>query len=131
MASISITVEQKNLLFRRIRSHRVLRGIGIHLINLIVSADCYDTSYIEAIDRYYRNTVSATQYADDATSIIKVPHRSPKSYWNEDLNLFREDCIFGHNLSLAQDDLQLDGYHDINLNINKHVTVGKSSSSAS
>jgi hypothetical protein len=55
---------------------------------------CTDECHLSAIDNYHNEIVTALQDAA-FTSIPKIPTRSFKPCWNDEVERLKEDCIFG------------------------------------
>ena len=59
--------------------------------------DCSNISHLTAIDCYYETVVTAL-YQASSKAIMRIPNKSLKPFWNEELDNLKSDSIFWHNM---------------------------------
>ena len=58
---------------------------------------CYNYSHHVNIDHYYRDIMNAIHVAACKT-VVRIPHKSLKPFWNEELDKLKQDYIFWYNV---------------------------------
>jgi len=74
-----------------------LNNIAVPECTRCIGHMCCDYSHHVSIDHYYRDIVKAIHMAASKT-VVRIPHKSLKPFWNEELDKLKQDSIFWYNV---------------------------------